>query len=123
MEHEEGPWRQGADRLLRVETCGVLPRQILLKHLEVLSRKRIPMMIAADHGLRLQLMNQRVRSRKMPIRVRLVPHSVEPDAPDLSVVRQQFPQLPVHEIQVGIPIPGIRTARVMSRAPARKIIR
>ena len=63
------------------------------------------MMIAANHGLWLQLMNQRVRAGKLPIRVRLVPHSVEPDAANLPIARQQLAQLPVHEIQVRFPIP------------------
>ena len=80
------------------------------------------MMIAADQGLRLELMNQPVSAGEMPIRIELVPHSVEPNSPDLSIIRQQLSQLPVHKIQVSIPIPGIRAARTMSRSPARKII-
>src|SRR5207253_3762965 len=68
-------------------------------------------------------MNQPVSAGEMPIRVGLVPHSIEPDAADLSVVRQQLAQLSVHKTQVGIPIPGIRPARAVSCASARKIIR
>ena len=113
---------QRADRLLRVETSGVLAGQIFFKHLEVLAGKRSLMMIASDERLRLELMNQAVGAGEMPIRVRLVPHSVEPDAADLSVIRQQLTQLPVHEIQVGVPVPGIRAARTMPGAPAGKII-
>jgi len=108
--------------LLRVETSGVLAGQILLKHLEVFSGKGILMMIAADQRLRLQLMNQRVSSGKVPISFRFVPHPVEPNAANFSIVRQQLPQLPVHEIEIRIPIPGVRAPRAMSRAPARKII-
>ena len=113
---------QRADGLFRVETSGVLARQIFFKHLEILAGKGSLMMIASDERLRLELMNQAVGAGEMPIRVRLVPHSVEPDAADLSVIRQQLTQLPVHEIQVGVPVPGIRAARTMPGAPAGKII-
>src|ERR1700756_3488993 len=67
-------------------------------------------------------MNQRVGAREMPVRVWLVPHSVEPDAPDLSIIRKQLAQLSIHEIQIRIPIPGFGTAGTMPCAPARKII-
>src|SRR5690242_7152929 len=79
--------------LLRVETRCVLAWQVLLKHLEVLSGKWILVMVAANQSLRLQLMNQRVGACEMPVRVRLVPHSVKPDAADLSIIRKQLAQL------------------------------
>src|SRR5439155_26763973 len=105
------------------ETSGVLAGQIFFKHLEVLAGKRSLMMIASDERLRLELMNQAVGAGEMPIRVRLVPHSVEPDAADFSVIRQQLTQLPVHEFQVGVPISRILAPRTMPGAPAREIIR
>src|SRR5437879_2855891 len=81
---------QSADTLVRVETRRVPAGQILLEHLKILTRKGILVMIASDQRLRLELVNQPVGPREMPIGVRLVPHSVEPDAANISVVCQQL---------------------------------
>ena len=114
--------RQNTHTLLRVEACRVPARQILLEHLKILPRKRILVVIAANQRLRLQLVNHGVRALKMPIRVGLVPHPVEPHAAKFSIVRKQLAQLPIHEVQIGIPVPGIRPPRAMPCPPAGKII-
>ena len=58
----------------------------------------------------LQAMNQLVGLVEPPRRLGPIPPAVEPDAADLAVVRQQLPELTVHEIDVGVPVACIRPA-------------
>src|SRR5205807_7419357 len=46
----------------------------------------------------------------------------KPYSTDFSVVRQQFAQLPIHEVQIGIPVSRVRPPGAMSCSPPREIV-
>ena len=81
------------------------------------------MMIGADQGLRLELVNQRVGAIELPLGVGLVPPAVEPDATDVAVAAEQLAQLSVHVLDVSRPGPFARPAGIEARAAAGKVIR
>src|ERR1700680_2112903 len=69
-----------------VEAGGVLSGEIALESLHVFAGLGSLMMIGNNQRGGLQLMNEGVGFLKMPVGVGLVPHAVEPDAADGSVV-------------------------------------
>src|ERR1700689_5182589 len=71
-------------------------------------------MVAPYEGVWLQAMNKSVGALQSPVRVRLVPHTVEPDAAYLPVLRKQFRQLCIHEIEVTVEVAARRTPGEMS---------
>jgi hypothetical protein len=113
---------QGSDLRVLVEVGGAAAGQVLLEHLEVLARKGTAVMVVADEGGRLQLVDHPVRLREPPVRVRLVPPPVEPDATDLAVVREQLAELAVHVVEVAVPVALGRPPAVRARAPARVVV-
>ena len=97
---------QSANVLSR-QSCLVLPRQVALENLDILTFERCLVMIVAHQTTWLQAMNERILLRQLPVKVRvlvLVPPSVEPHGPNLAIVCQQFRELVVHELVIAFPV-------------------
>jgi hypothetical protein len=92
------------------------------EHLKVLARIRREVMVAADHRARLQPVDQVVGLAQAPIGLFAVPPAVEPDAGYRAVIRQQFGELGVHEIDVGVPVARVRAAGMLARPAARVVV-
>lgn len=69
-----------------IETRSVLTGQIALKRLYVFTGPWCLMVVGNDERGWLQLMDERLGLGKVPVGVRLVPHTVEPYAADGAVV-------------------------------------
>src|SRR6266487_2685927 len=80
-------------------------------------------MIGNDQCRRLQAMDQGICRWQPPIGVRLIPHAVEPDAADRTVVCEQLRQLAIHEVEVAWPAASVGTSRLQSRSAARPVVR
>src|SRR5579862_9296424 len=74
--------RQRAHLRIFVEFSGFLSRQIFFKHLEIFAGIWLVMVIASDERRGLKAMDERVSLLQPPIRVRLIPPTVKPDAAD-----------------------------------------
>ena len=61
-------------------------------------------MIIPDHCLGLQGVNELVNLLKMPVGAEPLPFSVEPDAGNLAIIRQQFCELRFHKTDIVIPV-------------------
>ena len=68
-------------------------------------------------------MNQRVRRLELPVGLRLIPHTVEPDATDRPVVGEQLGELRIHVGDVAREAACIRPIGCSPSLTARKIIR
>src|SRR5206468_6099005 len=91
--------------------------------LEVLAGERPPVMVAPHQGLGLELVDEAVRLREAPVRVRLVPPAVEPDPADLAVAREQLLQLAVHVVEIAIPLAAVGAGRMLTGPAPGKVIR
>src|SRR5881398_2543573 len=80
-------------------------------------------MIGNDQCRWLQAMDQGICRWQPPIGVRLIPHAVEPDAGDRTVVCEQLRQLAIHEVEVALPAPSVGASSFQSRPAARPVIR
>src|SRR5438093_697445 len=80
-------------------------------------------MVWYDERRGLEFVNERVRFVELPVRGGLVPHAVEPNAAERTVVAEQFGELGSHEILITIPVAGLRPSRRTARASAREIVR
>src|ERR1700729_775770 len=81
------------------------------------------MMVWNNERGRLQLMNERVCLGEVPVGIRLIPHSIEPDATNGSVICKQFTQLSIHVVvEVQVPIATVRAAVVPGRGPSRIVV-
>src|SRR4030095_2513670 len=80
------------------------------------------MMIVADQGLRLQVVNQLVGLVQSPVCSGLVPPAVKPDAADFTVVGAQLAELVIHVVEVAIPVTLFLAAAGMASPSQRKII-
>src|SRR5207249_306301 len=98
-------------------------RQVLFKHLKVLAGIGAAMVVAADERRGLKAMDEGVRLRQPPVRIRLVPPAVEPNAPDLTVISQKLGELRIHVIEVLRPVPARWTPRRVARPAQRVIVR
>src|SRR5262252_9464426 len=98
-----------------VEACAVRSGQVFLEHLEIFALDRGGVVIAADQGGGLELMNQRICSLEAPVGLRLVPHAVEPDAGHVAVVGEEFGQLRIHEVEVAVEVAAFGTTGGVAR--------
>src|SRR5256885_8391502 len=80
------------------------------------------MMVRYDERRGGGLMNQRVGLRQPPVRVRFVPHPVEPDPAEWPVVREQLSELGVEEVEVAIPVAALGPAGVVARRATRPVV-
>src|SRR5581483_12026087 len=105
-----------------VKSRRVLSGQIALKGLCVFARPGTLMMIGNNQGLRLETMDEAVSIVELPVGVRFVPHAVEPDATDFAIIRKQFGQLAVHEIEILVPVAAFRASRSVASAAERIVV-
>ena len=86
------------------------------------SRERTTVMVGADEGLWLQLVNQPIGAIELPRRLGTIPPAVEPDAANLAVIGQQLAKLAVHVLDVARPLALLRALGVATGAAAGKVI-
>src|SRR5579859_3630471 len=82
------------------------------------------MMVGNDEGGGLQLVNESVGFGEMPVGVGLIPHAVEPDAPDGAIVGEEFGELAIHVgVEGGVAGTVVGTAIVPASNAARVVVR
>ena len=80
-------------------------------------------MIVADQRRGLQPMDEGVGALDLPVGIGLVPHAIEPDPADRSVLCEQLGELRVHVVEVAIEVPARRPSGEVARPPERPVVR
>ena len=95
---------------------------IALEDLDVLTGIGSDVVVVADQAPGLELMNQRVQLIVTVVvgllPLLMVPVAVKPDAAHLAVAGQQLGQLALHEIEIGVGVGGLGTARTLTGTSA-----
>ena len=118
--------RQGAYSLFISPSCSILAREVSLEHLEVLALYRGDVMVVAYEAGIVQEMDMRIDIIIPPVEWHfvavMVPVTVKPDSPYLSVLCHQFGDLILHEGTVGVVVLRISFSSGIESGPAYWVV-